>query len=285
METKKIEQSSFVKVNNKKNLKIGSIVRVKIIDGLDKNNLWVELNGKKYVALLKGKITGNLFIAKVLKLSPKLELKYIDKIDRTEGCFNYDLIEKLINSKKSFIQDLIASDKYLVKYYSNLSKNEKYLKNNLKRTLLSRSILNFLSSKQVHSNEILEYYLLQDLYNFINYNNFVFLFPIRVGERTYLCNLKINCDNDGMDNSIFLTVFLKNEKKIGFFVFLDYKTINCSILTNDLKIEKKLRSNIEILIQSFKSLNYNREINVDFLPFSEDDFVRFNKIKKINIKM
>jgi len=285
MAIKKIELTNDLKEDPKKNLKIGNLVRVKILDNSDKNNLLVELNGKRYVARLKGNILCDLFIAKVVKVFPEIELKYLKRIDNGKGVYDYKLLEKLIISKKSFIQNLINSDNFLVNFKEFLINNKRNIKDNLKQNVLNQNILNLMSSKKVNSNDVFKYYILQNLYNFINYDSLDLLFPIRISEKNYFCNLKINRSKDSIDNSIFLTIFLKNKRKIGFLVFIDYEVINCTILTNDLELEKKLRSNISILIKEFKSLNYNRKVKLDFEPYSENIFNKFNSIKKIDLRM
>jgi hypothetical protein len=166
-----------------------------------------------------------------------------------------------------------------------MQKNKKNNKKIVQNSVKNQNISHILNNKKLTSNKVVEYYILQSLYNMMSDKENIFLFPMRVDDNSYLCDLKISEEQNSMDNSFFLSLTLDEERKIGFLVYFDCEAIVCYVSTNDQKLKLILRSNAEILINHLKSVNYNKKVEVAFVPFREQVFYSTNSLKKIDIKM
>ena len=285
MEIKKSELTAPVTRSLTRDVKVGQLLRVRVLKNLGKGNFQVEFKGKTHNAILDRNISSRLFMAKVMKVSPGLELKYIKKLELPNTGTGSSNLLALLNTKKPFIQKLIASDNFLVNLYVFMQKNKKNNKKILQNSMKKQNIWHILNNKKLTLNKALEYYILQNLYNLMSDKEKIFLFPLKVDDNSYMCDLKISEEKNSMDNSFFLSLTLDEERKIGFLVYFDYEAIVCYVSTNDQKLKHILRSNTEILINHLKSVNYNKKVEVTFVPFREQVFYADNSLKKIDIKM
>jgi hypothetical protein len=264
---------------------VGRYLRIRVIKKLKGNRYMVEFGGKIHTASLKGNISSKLFIAKVAKIIPKLELKVIKTLDNEGFSIERETINGLLGAKKSFIQKLIASDNFPVSLSVLMNKDRKSLKENVRRSIKNQSILHIIDHKMRFSREVMEYFVLQNLSNLLNWQYLNILFPFRFGEKNFLCDLKYNGNKESENSSLFLTIFLDDERKIGFLVFIDYQTITCAISTNDILVERALKAKVDILANYLKSLNYNRKIAINIVPFDEKDYSPHRSLKSIDVKI
>jgi hypothetical protein len=180
---------------------------------------------------------------------------------------------------------LITSDNFFVNLYISIEKNKNNNKKSVHKSVKNQNIWHILNKKGLTVNKAVEYYILQNLYNMMNEKENIFLFPFRVDDNNYLCDLAVYEEKNGMDNSFFLSIALDEERKITFLVYMDYEAVICHVSTNDQKIKLILQSNAESLMNRLKSVNYTKKVEVLFVPFSEGVFNSANSFKKIDIKM
>jgi hypothetical protein len=265
-------------------LKIGSLVRVRVIRKVGSRTYLVEFKGRSRVALLNGNIQGKLFIAKVMKLSPRIALRYVRELDAGKNAVIRDLNTMLESAKKSFIQKIITTDNLFENLLVPLQKDKKGIKESLQESIRNQDIFRLLG-KESGIKEIIKYYILQNINNFLNYYSSIFLFPLKIGEKYHPCDLKVLTSEGGTQSSFLLTLFLDNGTKIVFLVFIDYEIINCTIATNSKDVEKRIRSQLDGLIKNLRALKFDRDIKVRFVPYEETGFENTCIMKKIDIKM
>jgi hypothetical protein len=82
-----------------------------------------------------------------------------------------------------------------------------------------------------------------------------------------------------------LTVSLENERKIAFLVYIDYELINCTISSNSMEIETRMRSNVKTLLQNLRGLKFDREVKVGFVGYDEEGLSKLGNMKKIDIRL
>ena len=285
MEIKKSEITVPVSRGAAKDVKIGQLIRVKVLKSLGKGTFLVEFRGKIHSAFLDSKITSRLFMAKVIKVAPGLELKYVKKLELPDFSHGKGDLLSLLNTKKQFIQKLITSDNFFVNLYIFIEKNKKNNKKNVRNSVKNQNIWHILNKKGLTINKAVEYYILQNLYNMMNEKENIFLFPFRVDDKNYLCDLTVSEEKNGIDNSFFLSIALDELRKIGFLVYFDYEAIICYVSTNDQNINLILQSNAKSLINHLKAVNYTKKVEVIFVPFQEQVFNSTKSFKKIDIKM
>ncbi len=285
MEIEKTAKAQEIYKNGLRTVKIGSLLRVRVLRRLGKGSFLVEFKGENHIARMDGKISSKMFLAKVIKLSPKIELKFMRDLDGDKTVIKSDVLEALLTTKKSFIQKLISTDNFFVNLNVLLQKDKKVIKESIQKSIRNQNVLQLMHRGTVDTREIVKYYVLQNIYNLLNCNSSIFLFPLKVGERNYPCDLRIFGGGESANSSFFLTLYLENERKIEFLVFIDYELISCTIATNSSYIESRIKSQIDVLIHNLKALKFDREIKVHFIPYSESNLLKFNALKKIDIKM
>ena len=266
-------------------VKPGSLVRVRVLKQIKGSSHLVEFRGNTHLARLEGRIPSRLFIARVVRLDPKMVLKYIRTFEtgtNTRGMMGSRTVPV---PKKSFIQDLITTDNFFEKLLVPLQKSKKGIKESLHRAVRNQNIFRLLGKHGTISKEIITYYCLQNIYNLLNYDTSALWFPLMIGEKYSPCDLRVFRAEGGHENSFLLTVSLENERKIAFLVFIDYEIINCTISTNSSEIEGRVRSNIRTLIQNLKGMKLNREVKVRITRYDESDLLKLGNMKKIDIRL
>lgn len=166
-----------------------------------------------------------------------------------------------------------------------MHKDKKNIKKSVKKSIKNQNILHSMTKKDFIFNRVTEYYVLQNLYNLFNYDTYNFLFPCRIGDNHYLCDLKVFEEENDLSNSFLLSISIDNERKIGFLVYMDYEVVICYVSSNDKQIEIILQSHSDMLINYLKSLKYNRKVDVQFVPYREQVFFNLKNIRKIDVKM
>jgi hypothetical protein len=286
MEVKQTVRSTVIQKGEPPKIKLGTLVRVRVIRKVGSRTHLVEFKGNSHVALVNGNIQGKLFIAKVLKLSPRIILRYVRELNGNENVLTRSLDTVLESVKKSFIQKMITTDNLFENLLVPLQKNKKGIKESLQKSIRNQNIFQLLG-KEGGLKEIIRYYTLQNINNFLNYHSSSFLFPLKIREKFHPCggDLKVYTAEGGTQSSFLLTLLLENETKIVFLVFIDYELINCTISTNSSDIEKRMKSMAGELIQNLRMLKFDREIKVRFVAYEEAGFAKTSNMKKIDIKM
>jgi len=269
------------------NIKKGSYVRVRVIKQLGKNQYWIEVKGKTYTAVLKGTLLSSLFIAKVLKNSPGLELKYVQGlIDKNNS--QYIHLERLLYNKKSTISKSITTDNFCINKGVLLSDENRKIKYEVRKAIKSFNTLHFMGEDVQTSYELKEYLTLQSLYNIYHFCSYMFLLPFIMGKKVYIGDIRqIRRPEEG-GLSFSLVINMENYIKIGFLVYMDYEIIKCTAATNDQAWADKIKRGLNILEKKLESLGYDRKIKVDLIQdinFSESYFEKIHNLKKIDIKM
>jgi hypothetical protein len=265
-------------------LRVGSLVRVRVLRKVGSRTYLVEFKGRSRVALLNGNFQGKLFIAKVMKLSPRIMLRYVRELDVGKNTVIRDLNTMLESAKKSFIQKMITTDNLFENLLVPLQKDKKGIKESLQKSIRNQDLFRLLG-KESGIKDIIKYYILQNINNFLDYYSSVFLFPFKVGEKYHPCDLKVLTAEGGTQSSFLLTLLLDNGTKIVFLVFIDYELINCSIATNSKDVENRIRPKLDMLIKNLRALKFDRDIRVRFVPYEETGFANTSTMKKIDIKM
>ncbi len=261
--------------------RIGNLLRVKVIKKLNSRHVLVHFNGKNHFARIAGSLPTNLFIAQVQKLKPQLRLKFIRDLVRADQPLNKEVLSTILTGKKSFIQKLFSSDKFGEALSVFVKEDRREIRASLKRSISRRSIVPSLS----RAREVAQYLLLENLHNFMSSDSIFILLPLIVGRRRYMAELRLIENRENSGNGIFLNIQLDDETRIAFLVYIDYESINCTLSTNSIEIERALRDNIHILQSGLKSLKYDRRVQVRFVPYSEQDGDLIGSLKKIDVKM
>jgi hypothetical protein len=262
-------------------LKRGSYIRVRVLKKLPNKNILVEFKGSRHLARITGSFTSKLFIARVQKLTPRLELKFIKDLEQKNKTFNTRFIEQILHAKKPFIQKLFESDNFLKALSVPVKVDKKLNKTSLQESISRQNIFKLTGAKK----EIAEFYLLQNIHNLINADSFYFLLPLRVGDRNWPCELKLFGGKESQNHGFLLKIHLENERKIAFLVFIDYELINCSLSTNSRVLEDELKLRVNELINGLKSLKYDRTIQIRFVPYTNESFEHLEFLKKIDVEM
>lgn len=268
-----------------KRIRVGSFIRVKVLDRLNGNSFRVEIGGGRYVARLQGSIKSRMFVAKVLKLSPKLELQFMKDLEDVQELLQTRFLQALLKKKNLFIQNLVATDKICIHPKLLMQKEKKSLKTFIKESIKNQSTTQLMKRFTTTSQGRLSYFVLQNLYNLLAYDSYVLLLPFILGNKQSIIDLRTFGGKESENFSFFIIVHLENEKKIGFFIYVDYEMMSCTISTNSASIETLVKSNIQILEHELKTLNYNKKIEIRFSPYSEDNYLTLSSLRRIDIKM
>ncbi|UCB44344.1 MAG: hypothetical protein JSV25_08945 [Spirochaetota bacterium] len=284
MEVKQTVRSTAIQKDESPGIKLGNLVRVRVIRKVGSRTHLVEFRGNSHIALVNGNIQGKLFIAKVLKLTPRIILRYVKELSGNESAQTRGFDTVLESVKKSFIQKMITTDNLFENLLVPLQKDKKGIKESLQKSIRNQNIFQVLG-KEGGLKEIIKYYTLQNINNFLDYHSSSFLFPLKIREKYHSCDLKVFSSDGGDQSSFLLTLLLENGTKIVFLVFIDYELINCTISTNSMDIENRMKSMIGDLMKSLRMLKFNKEVKVRFIPYEEAVFAKTSNMKKIDIKM
>jgi hypothetical protein len=285
MEIENLKIFSITKGKESNVLGTGALVRVRVLNNLGRNRFLVEFKGRLYSARLNESIKSRFFLARIIKASPGIELKFIKKLDGKSINLKEGTIEPLLAAKKSFIQDLIATDIFFRTITVLFHKDRKSLKESVHRSIRNQNILQVINKSSKIATEVKEYFILQNLYNFVSGDSLVLSFPFRIDQRHYLCNFKFIGGKESESNAFFLSIALEDGRKIGFLVFVDFELLSCTVSSNDSKLEERLKSNISTLVRDLKNLYFNREVEIHFTQYRENNLLNFNLLKRIDIKM
>ncbi len=285
IEKSEISRSVNTGVKGHDRLRVGGLIRVRVIKALVHGYSQVEIRGRVVSARLSGEIPSSLFIARIMKTSPQLELKFIRSLKNRGNIRTQHNIDSLLHGKKPFIQNLFTTDNFFGKLLVFVYGNQKRLKNEIINVIRKQNIHNVLQKSADVSNEVREYFVLQNFYNYLSEDASAFLFPFIIDESCHFCDGKILRGKNESEFSLFLNISLQSGEKIHFLVFSDFDEIVCTISTDNLELEKRLRDEVQILTQRLKSHGLHRNVEIHFAPYREGDFENLKKIKKIDIKM
>jgi hypothetical protein len=272
-------------------LNIGSLVRVQVNERLNHRYVLVSFGGRRHLARLSGTLPGNLFIAQVQKLKPRIELRLVKNLGRQERQLNPRIFDELKQGKKSFIHRLFGTDNFLKALSVPVKEDRRTIRESLRRSIARRNlVIRDLTSRGVGQSlagegPMTEHLILEALHNFFNPDSLFFMLPIYDGQKHRAAELKIAGNREGRGDGFFLKIHLEDEERITFLVYIDFDVINCTLSTNNPDIEKILKTKAGILISGLKSLKYDREVVVRFTPYREEDFTQFSSLKKIDVKM
>jgi hypothetical protein len=254
---------------------------VKVVGKLNSRHVLINLRGNRLTARLSGSLPSELFVARVQKLKPRLELRVLRDLGSKDQKSYTQVLTKAVRGKNSFIQHLFDTDN-LFKALSVLVKGDRReIKNSLQQSVEGRRKILSMKSKQ----GLNEYVVLESLHNFMSSDSFYFLLPLVIGRRHLGAELEMTGSRENIGGGLFLNIHLDDTERIAFLVIIDFEVINCTLSTNNREIEGKLRQNIGLLENGLKSLKYDRGVNLRFVPYSEETFGGFGSLKKIDVKM
>jgi len=277
MEIERAALTEIVKGGGTGKLKPGGFLRVEVLKSLGGKSFLVEFKGNRHVAFFDGSPSGRLFIARVRKVSPKIELQFIRALDKGPPS-NFKLEKTEI--QKSFIQKLLTTDNFFEKLIVYLGSNKRNIIRSLKKSIGGRKLLNMKPSR-----DLSEFLILQGLQNLADAHTYNALLPLQIGPDRYPGELKVLGGPESPSRGVILKIHLKSERKIIFLVFMDYESIHCSIATNSEGVRSRIYENRKLLLSGLQSIYYNREIKISFIPWEDKDFQDFGSIKKIDVKL
>jgi hypothetical protein len=267
-------------------LRVGSFVRVVVDERLNHRYVVVRFGGHRHLARFSGSEPGNLFIAQVQKTKPRIELRFVKNLTGKERTLNPRVFTRISEGEKSFIHRLFDTDNSFKDLSVPVKGDKREIRNSLRRSIASRSIAGLgTRSSTIREGTLTEYLILETLHNFVNPDSLYFLLPVYDGRKHHAAELKLAGNREGRGDGFFLNVHLENEEKIAFLVYVDFDIINCTLSTNNPEIETALKSKAAVLINGLKSLKYDREVTVRFVPYREEDFTQYSSLKKIDVKM
>jgi hypothetical protein len=260
---------------------IGTLIRVKVLKRLNSRHLLVSIRGRRYNAKTPEPLPSDLFIARVLKTRPRLELKFIRDLAHTKKLLGDSRLLQSLGDKKSFIQGLFSSDNFFKALFVPVKGDRRENKGQIQRSIATRRLAPSLADR----GQLNEYLVLENLHNFLGPDSFSFLLPLQIGQRQCAAELNIVADREGMGDGLLLNIHLDDVRRLAFLIFNDYNVINCTLSTNNRLIEKEVRDKMSLLVNGLKSLKYDRAVEVRVVPYREDVFGRAASLKKIDVKM
>jgi len=266
-------------------VKPGDLVRVRVLGHVRGSSYLVEFKGETHTARLEGRIPSSLFIARVLKLKPRMILQHIKTFGDKGDVAGLSVYRALLARKKSFIQNLIATDNFLEKLEVSTGHRKELIRESLRDAVRNQNIYRMMEKSGIVSKEIVTYYCLQQMHNLLNYSASALLFSLKIKERSCPCDLAVSRTEDGTESSFLLTISLEKGRKIVFLVFTDYKVIHCTISTNSAELEMQMKAEVERLVGSLKRLRFDRDVTVRFSPYEDAGFSGPDNLKKIDIRL
>ena len=294
MEIKKLDNILPEMYRNRSTIKKDEIIVAKIVKRITSNSLMVEIKGKNYTALIKEKISGDMFLARVVKLSPKLVLKFIKSLGKNS--IKYNIGNYFFNYKKEFIQKLITSDNFVVGNFLNTgrekileSKNDiipllkKYLSGwytpILKESFLKKSSTSYF--QKIYS----KFLVFQSLYNIYNLEHLSFLMPLRIWDKNSLLSMEILNRKNDLSQSLLVKIYLDRNSEILFLIYLDQKLVSCSLSSNNNIINSYFEKEVKFLYENMKSKMLSKKLEINIVPFDYLAKIDERTFKNIDIRM
>lgn len=300
---RKIRGATLLETPPRQELRPGSLVRVRVTRKIDAGSVLVEIRGRIHPAQVKGPVPGRLFMARVLAISPRIVLKYVkDLTGATDTAA--DRLFRLLNSKDSLVHRMFNSERFFQHPVVVLPGSKHSVKEALRRDASQRqgsSLRRMTQRKSAARNsagsassasvipggkdgEIARYLGLQQLYNFLDSRSILLLFPLLLGNHKSVARLRMLDGESGQGGGFVLNVVLEDETKINFVVFINYERVSCSVSTNRDCTERWIRGNRELLVNAIRSSCYGRNVDVQVLPYSEQD-EKILHVRRIDLRM
>jgi hypothetical protein len=274
-----IEKPKPVSSKETKPLREGDVVRVKVLSDAGGDVFLVDVRGKLLSARLSGGISSSLFIARVVKTAPLIELKFIRSLERGASPFDKEALAEILQKKKTAVRRLPVSGDFTVEEAKDGAVG---IKEALKRIVGNLNPSNAINEAQ---RQISEFFVLQSLMNLVSPDSLIFLFPFMFGRKKVFCDLQLFGGRDAEHSAVYLSLLLENDRKIGFLVFLDHELVKCTVAADDESIERLLKENAGTLLKNLKTVGRNRAVNVSFVPYGEHLLFASRMVKKIDVRM
>jgi len=280
--------------NNVNKIKKGELLIARIVEKKGQRSLLVNIKGKNYNAFVKEKISGDIFLAKVLRVSPKLVLKFVENLGK--NATKSKISNYFFNFKKEFIQKLITSDNFVVDDFINISEttlleSEKDIIPLFKKYLSSwySPILKGVFSKKVNFNFSQKLYhkflVFQSLYNVYNLEHLSFFLPLKIGEKKYFFNMMVLNRKNDLSQSIFVKIYFNKDLDVLVLIYLDQKLINCSLSSNDERFLNNIKGNVGILSDNLTNKILGKELKINIVPYDYLSKIDDRNFKTIDIRM
>jgi hypothetical protein len=274
-----IEKPEPVSPRETKALREGDFVRVRVLRDIGGDVYLADVRGKLLSARLSGGISSSLFIARVLKTSPLIELKFVRSLERGASPFDKTKLAETLQEKKSAIRSLPISGDFTVE---TAREGVGDIKEALKRTVGNLNPSRAVNDAQRQS---AEFFVLQSLINLLSADSLIFLFPFMLGRKRLFCDLQLFGGRDTAQSAVYLSLMLEDDRRIGFLVFLDHELVKCTVTADEESVERRLRENAEALLKNLRSLGRNRAVTVNFVPYHEHLLFLSRMVKKIDVRM
>jgi hypothetical protein len=262
-------------------LRIGSMVRVKLVKRLSGRHVLVNFRGENHVARLNGSFNSSLFIARVQKLTPRLELAYIKDISQFNKELPFNFISKNLAEEKSFIHNLFSSDNFFRALCVSVRAGRKSVKASVQQSIARRA----LNKHMNRGNGMRDFLIMENMQNLFSADSLYFLLPLIFDQRRRMSELKVVGSRESQYRGVALNIHIDDKKRISFIIVMDYAFLNCTVSANDNEIEAELRNRIGLLESGLKSLKYDRKVKIQFSPYREHEFNQFGSVKKIDVMM
>ena len=274
-----IEKPKSVSAKETKVLREGDVVRVKVLSDAGGGVFLVDVRGKLLSARLSGGISSSLFIARVVKTAPLIELKFVRSLERDASPFDKEVLAEILRKMKAAVRKLPLPGDFAVEAAKDGAVD---IKEALKRIVGKLNPSNAVNEAQ---RQLSEFVVLQSLVNLVSPDSLIFLFPFMLGRKRVFCDLQLFGGRDAAHSAVYLSLLLENERKIGFLVFLDHELVKCTVAADDETIENRLKENAETLLKNLRTLGRNRSVTVSFVPFAEHLLFASRMVKKIDVRM
>jgi hypothetical protein len=274
-----IEKPDPVGFKETKALREGDVVRVRVVRDAGNDVFLVDVRGKLLNARLSGGISSSLFIARVLKTAPLIELKFVKSLQRDASRFNRAKLAELFQDKKSAVRRLPIPGDITMETAKDGAVG---IKEALKRIVGNLNPSHVVNGAKTPTSE---FFVLQSLINLLSADSLVFLFPFMHGRKRLFCDLQMFGGRDAGHSAVYLSLLLEDDRRIGFLVFLDHELVKCTVTANDETLERVLRENTETLLKNLRSLGRNRAVSVKFVPYHEHLLFVSRMVKKVDVRM
>ncbi len=290
MKAERVNSVSPTAGKGSNSLKVGEIVRVKTLGKIDNHRVLIEFKGGRYIGFQKGRIDSEFYIARVLKVVPELEIKFLKSIGNKKRVTEFTRL--FSNSKKEFIQNLINSDNFLV---GGLFKNLFKVEETENYASLLRNLVKLLNIKEkqerffnkngsLKKDYALDFIIKENISNFFSPDNLSFVLPVSTKTREALASFEI-IRNKEESKSFLIDLYFDDGDEIIFLVFVDHEVVNCSISSESKHTVGKILSCIGELKERIKKVSFGRKVYINMIPYEYMKNSVKNGIKTVDIRM
>jgi hypothetical protein len=272
-----IGKTNPVTPGDRKVLREGDVVRVKVLRDAGGETPLVDVKGRTLSARLSGGINSPLFIARVVRTSPLIELKFLRSLRGDAASFRKEKLSETLEAKVSAVRKLRVPREFAV---DDAGAGE--IKSALKRIVERTSPSNAAAGGQP---ALAELFALLGLVNLLSAESLLLQFPLLLARRRMFCALHVLSEKNAAQQGLYLSLRLEDDREIGFLVCIDHQMLKCTVSASDETLERGLVGSAENLLRNLRSAARNRSVTLEFVPFLEHLAFASRAMKRVDVRM